>query len=141
MQSLGETDEEGNPATMDAMGQVAGTIASSAVPSFIRQTAQTLDPYYRDTYDPNPWKQAGNQLLASIPGASKTLPEKYDGLGNPQKRYDDTTTGGKIMGALNNLFLPDDVEKIGGNAVTDYLGRLSAETGETSMYPGGAGSL
>lgn len=135
VQSLGETDEEGNPATMDAMGQVAGTIASSVVPSFIRQTAQTLDPYYRDTYDPNPWKQAGNQLLASIPGASKTLPEKYDGLGNPQKRYDDNTTGGKIMGALNNLFLPDDVEKIGGNAVTDYLGRLSAETGETSMYP------
>jgi len=135
VQSLGETDEEGNPATMDAMGQVAGTIASSVVPSFIRQTAQTLDPYYRDTYDPNPWKQAGNQLLASIPGASKTLPEKYDGLGNPQKRYDDTTTGGKIIGALNNLFLPDDVEKIGGNAVTDYLGKLSAETGETSMYP------
>ena len=135
VQSLGETDEEGNPATMDAMGQVAGTIASSVVPSFIRQTAQTIDPYYRDTYDPNPWKQAGNQLLASIPGASKTLPEKYDGLGNPQKRYDDTTTGGKIMGTLNNLFLPDDVEKIGGNAVTDYLGRLSDETGETSMYP------
>lgn len=135
VQSLGETDEEGNPATMDAMGQVAGTIASSVVPSFIRQTAQTIDPYYRDTYDPNPWKQAGNQLLASIPGASKTLPEKYDGLGNPQKRYDDTTAGGKVMGALNNLFLPDDVEKIGGNAVTDYLGRLSAETGETSMYP------
>lgn len=135
VQSLGETDEEGNPATMDAMGQVAGTIASSVVPSFIRQTAQTIDPYYRDTYDPNPWKQAGNQLLASIPGASKTLPEKCDGLGNPQKRYDDTTTGGKIMGALNNLFLPDDVEKIGGNAVTDYLGKLSAETGETSMYP------
>lgn len=135
VQSQGETDEEGNPATMDAMGQVAGTIASGVVPSFIRQTAQTLDPYYRDTYDPNPWKQAGNQLLASIPGASKTLPEKYDGLGNPQKRFDDTTTGGKLMGALNNLFLPDDVEKIGGNAVTDYLGRLSAETGETSMYP------
>lgn len=135
VQSLGETDEEGNPATMDAMGQVAGTIASSVVPSFIRQTAQTIDPYYRDTYDPNLWKQARNQLLASIPGASKTLPERYDGLGNPQKRYDDTTTGGKIMGALNNLFLPDDVEKIGGNAVSDYLGRLSAETGETSMYP------
>ena len=135
VQSLGETDEEGNPATMDAVGQVAGTIASSVVPSFIRQTAQTIDPYYRDTYDPNPWKQAGNQLLASIPGASKTLPEKYDGLGNPQKRYDDTTTDGKFMGVLNNLFLPDDVEKIGGNAVTDYLGRLSAETGETSMYP------
>lgn len=135
VQSLGETDEEGNPVTMDAMGQVAGTIASSVVPSFIRQTAQTIDPYYRDTYDSNPWKQAGNQLLASLPLASKTLPEKYDGLGNVQKRYDDTTTGGKVMGVLNNLFLPDDVEKIGGNAITDYLSRLSAETGETSMYP------
>lgn len=135
VQSLGETDEEGNPATMDAMGQVAGTIASSMIPSFIRQTAQTIDPYYRDTYDSNPWKQAGNQLIASVPGASKLLPEKYDGLGDVQKRYDDTTTGGKIMGALNNLFLPDDVEKIGGNAITDYLSRLSAETGETSMYP------
>lgn len=135
VKSLGETDEEGNPATMDAMGQVAGTIASSVVPSFIRQTAQTIDPYYRDTYDSNPWKQAGNQLLASFPLASKTLPEKYDGLGNVQKRYDDTTTGGKVMGMLNNLFLPDDVEKIGGNAITDYLSRLSTETGETSMYP------
>ena len=135
VQSLGETDEEGNPATMDTLGQMAGTIATSAVPSFVRQTAQTIDPYYRETYDPNPWKQAGNKVAAAIPFVSRTLPEKYDGLGNVQKRYDDTTAGGKFLGALNNMFFPDRIEQVKGNDITAYLSRLSAETGDTSVYP------
>lgn len=135
VKSIGETDEEGNSATVDALGQVAGTVATSAVPSFVRQAAQTIDPYYRDTYDPNPWRQAGNQILASIPFASKTLPEKYDAFGNVQKRYDDSTTGGKIRGALSNMVLPDDIEKIGGNEITDYIRDLADSTGETSMIP------
>ena len=58
-----------------------------------------------------------------------------DGLGNVQKRYDDTTAGGKFMGALNNMFFPDRFEQVKGNDITAYLSRLSAETGDTSVYP------
>lgn len=132
---IGETDEERNSTFSDNLGRVAGTLATSAVPSIVRQTAQTIDPYFRDTYDPDPWKQAGNKLKSAIPFASMTLPKKYNGLGEVQKRYDDSTPAGRITGALNNLILPDKVERIKGNDISDYLSELSARTGDTSMYP------
>lgn len=135
IQSIGETDEEGNPAIQDAMGQVAGTVASSVVPSVVRQIAQTVDPNVRDTYDPNPIKKAGKQVVSSIPFASMTLPKKYNGFGEEQKRYDDSTIGGTALGVLNNLLLPDKVKQKKENAVADYIGKLSSATGETSMYP------
>jgi hypothetical protein len=131
--SFGEVGEDPE-AVMDATGKLVGNVATRAIPSWLRQTAQYIDPYYRDTGGDDAMEKAGKQFLSAIPGASKLLPKKYDGLGNPQMRYTDPVLGffntfvspGKITGAT----APDVAYDI-----TEYLGELEAATDKKTMYP------
>lgn len=131
--SFGEVGEDPE-AVMDATGKLIGNVATRAIPSWLRQTAQYIDPYYRDTSGDDAMEKAGKQFLSAIPGASKLLPQKYDGLGNPQMRYTDPVLGffntfvspGKITGAT----APDVAYDI-----TEYLGELEAATDKKTMYP------
>jgi hypothetical protein len=130
---FGEVGEDPE-AVMDATGKLIGNVATRAIPSWLRQTAQYIDPYYRDTSGDNAMEKAGKQFLSAIPGASKLLPQKYDGLGNPQMRYTDPVLGffntfvspGKMTGAT----APDVAYDI-----TEYLGELEAATDKKTMYP------
>lgn len=132
--SFGEVGEDQN-AVMDATGKLVGNVATRAIPSWLRQTAQFIDPNYRDTSGDNALEKAGKQFMAAIPGVSKLLPEKYDGLGNPQKRYTDP-----VLGFFNTFISPGKIT--GATApeasydIMEYLGELEAAMdGEKAMYP------
>ena len=135
MESFGEVDEDPD-AVMDAFGELVGNVGTRAIPSWIRQTAQYIDPYYRDTSGKNALEKAGKQMLASIPGLSKTLPMKYDALGNPQLRYQEDD---KVLGFFNTFISPGKVTGATASEesymIADYLGQLSETLDSKTMYP------
>jgi hypothetical protein len=127
-------DEEstvGNKAE-EVGGVLLGNTASGFIPAWLRQIAQYNDPYYRDTTGDSAGERALNQVIAQIPGLSKTLPEKYDGLGKVQRRYEE---GDEVSGFLNTFVLPGKVKKVSTTEVTDYLDDLYNRTGNVSFYP------
>jgi len=65
---------------------VAIEAPNSFYPSLLRQTAQTIDPYYREVRDNNVVKQALNRTISNTPGLSQTLPKKYEVTGKPIMR-------------------------------------------------------
>jgi hypothetical protein len=94
MQSLSDlTDMFGSEDIADAAGQFVGNMASGFIPATVRQTAQYIDPYYRDTSGNDVWEKSLNQVKSYVPGLSQTLPKKYSGLGEEQLRYEDGLTG------------------------------------------------
>ena len=104
--------------------EFAGSLASSFVPQPVRQAAQLADGYYRDTKGATPGETALNQLLASIPGLSQTLPMKYSGLGEPQKRH-----------WTSDLFDVTNTKRLTLNEVTQHLDAIYEQTGIAGIYP------
>lgn len=135
VESFGEVDEDPD-AVMDAFGELVGNVGTRAIPSWLRQTAQYIDPYYRDTSGKNALEKAGKQFMASIPGVSKMLPMKYDALGNPQLRYQE---GDKVLGFFNTFISPGKVTGATADEesymIADYLGQLSETLDSKTMYP------
>ena len=110
---------------MDAMAGYAGSVASSFIPQYVRQTAQYTDGYYRDTRGENTAEYAKNSFLAAIPGASQTLPKKVDGFGNEQER-----------GGFVNTFLdPTNTRRLALSDEAGYLSDLAEKTGNFGIYP------
>lgn len=129
--SLAEVAEDGDySGVVDASGQMAGNTLSGFIPSWLRQTAQYIDPYYRDTSGVNAAESAMNKLKAAIPFASRTLPKKYTGLGDEQLRYTD-----KLAGFFNIFVNPGSAERVQGNEIAEYLGELSRKTGNDAIFP------
>lgn len=122
--------EDSSAAWANAAGQIAGNVASGFVPAIMRQTAQVIDPYYRDTTGANAGEKAVNQILAQIPFASQTLPKKYSGLGDEQRRYENLATG-----IFDTFLNPGDIDQIKQSDVADYLSELSSRTGDVTIYP------
>ncbi len=62
--------------------------AAALVPSvpIVSQVARGLDPYVRDTRDPNPLVSMGKTMAAGIPGVSRLVPPKLDAQGRPITR-------------------------------------------------------
>lgn len=121
-----EFTEAENPADIaNAAAAYVGDVASSFIPQFVRQTAQYTDGYYRDTTGDTPIESAVNKAKASLPGLSQTLPVKYDGLGQVQKRG----------GFVNTFIDPTNTTTYQENPVTSYLDTLSENTGNTAIYP------
>jgi hypothetical protein len=110
----------------DAVGQLVGTVAGSVVPNWVRKTAQIVDPYYRNTYDTNPFKKAGKDVLAAIPFASRILPQTYDNLGKEQRRYEDSEW---MTAAFDNLVTPWDTDTYWTNDVYQEIQRLNTIDG------------
>lgn len=113
----------------DAVGQVAGSLATGFIPGWLRQTAQVIDPYYRDTSGDT----TINQVKAAIPGLSQTLPKKYSGLGQEQLRNDDW-----IAGVLNTMVNPGDADRIKTTEVSAFIDELYDLTGDLGIYPDAA---
>lgn len=114
----------------DAAGQFAGNMASGFVPATVRQAAQYIDPYYRDTSGNGVWEKALNQTKSYVPGLSQTLPKKYSGLGEEQLRYDNW-----LGGFFSTFVEPGDTAQLKINETVQYLGALSERTGKAEFYP------
>lgn len=120
--------QEGNYA--QAGINVASSIPSQFVPTLGSQFAQTIDPYQRETYDPNKLQYGLNSAIAKIPFASKTLPEKIDVTGQPIERY--STKGGQ---KLFDIFLnPTFINKKTTDPVLSELKYIYDQTKETSHF-------
>lgn len=125
-QAFTEVSDGDMDGVYDAAGQLVGTVAGSVIPNWMRKTAQVIDPYYRDTYDTNPFRKAGKEILAAVPGLSAVLPKKYDNLGKEQRRYD---SGAWMTAAFDNLVTPWDAETYQTNPVYQEIERLNAIDG------------
>lgn len=126
MTSFGEVSEGDFSAVTDAAGQLIGNQAGSFIPAWMRQTAQYIDPVYRDTTGENALDAAKNRVMSGIPFLSQQLPAKYDGLGNLQTRY-----ANKLMGFFNTFLNPGALTRIQTSDIADKL----EELGDKSLYP------
>ena len=120
--------QEGNYA--QAGVNIASSIPSQFVPTLGSQIAQIIDPYQRETYDPNKLQYGLNTAIAKVPFASKTLPEKIDVTGQPIERY--STKGGR---KLFDIFLnPTFINKKTTDPVLSELKYIYDQTKETSHF-------
>lgn len=120
--------QEGNWA--DAGINVASSIPSQFVPTLASQFAQSIDPYQRQTYDPNKLQYGLNSAIAKIPFASKTLPERIDVTGQPIERY--SYKGAK---RLYDIFLnPTFINKKTDDPVLSELKYIYDQTKETKHF-------
>jgi hypothetical protein len=109
----------------NAAYEYAGSVASSFIPQFVRQAAQTKDGYYRDTRGEDSAEYAKNSVLNALPGASESLPKKINGFGEEQKRG----------GFVSNFLDPTNTQKLKLNEVSDDLAELSQSPDVSDIYP------
>ena len=65
--------------------RVAIGAPSSFIPTLIYQIRQSTDNTARESFDPNPFKQAINRAVNKLPWFEKNLPESYKALGVKEK--------------------------------------------------------
>lgn len=110
--------------------EIARGSATGFVWSPIRQTAQAIDPYYRDAYTSN---ELGQQTLDAvknaIPGLRQQLPEKLDNYGQPKKQES------QPLNALNAFLIPGQVRTYNQSEVSKELSNLYTKTGSANIYP------
>lgn len=118
-----------------AINTVAGMV-NSFNPSLLRQTAQAMDPYYRETKDGTKGlggkvKTQFNRLLSNIPVVSERLPIKYDVTGQPVSRG--ATVGERVF---NSFFNPANVSNRPNNYALNKSMDIFNQTGESkALYP------
>jgi|GEM_PF-2581543 len=119
-----------NPAV--SIGNALLGTTTQATPTIGKQFSQLVDPYVRETYDPNPLKQTLNKTIARIPFASKSLPIKQDTLGNDIKAFQGKNNIFNVMfnPGFSTTYKPTDTQK--------EIIRLYNDSGETSQIPGAA---
>ena len=102
------------------------------VPQVLSQTAATVDPNIRNTYEyGNSPKTVLNKALNKIPFARNFLAESVDVLGN-EKTQAAETVWGRI---LTNFFSPANVQKGYDSVAADEVYRLYQVTGQSSAIP------
>ena len=94
--------------------------------SGINQLNAYIDPYQRETYDPNPIIQGLNQARAKTPVLSKTLPKKYDVTGSEVEKY--PTKG--VRKAFDVFVNPVFVNKPKDDVVLQEVAALTENTGD-----------
>lgn len=109
----------------NALAEYGGNVASSFVPQFVRQTAQTMDGYYRDTRGADSAEYAKNSVLNALPGASESLPKKVNGFGQEQKRG----------GFVTNFLDPTNTHRLQLDETAQALGELSQNPDVKNIYP------
>lgn len=114
---------EGDSITEKAAASISGAAVSQMVPSLLRQTANALDAYARDTNDTNPdafkrsiMKILKKNLISNIPGWRNTLPVQVEITGEPVK---------SISGIFDNYINPAYVTPDKNDAALDELVRLA----------------
>ena len=88
----------------ERFAQTIGSAAGQLVPSLLRQTAQTVDPYQRDLGEYGTSQYYLNSVLNAIPGLrEKFLNPKIDNEGNPILQNQGRSLGKR---AFENYILP-----------------------------------
>jgi hypothetical protein len=100
------------------------------VPTLSNQIVQATDNTTKETYDPNAFKQSFNKVIARIPGAQATLPDKVGVLGQPQERYQNGSNN-----IFNVFFNPAFMSKISANPTAKEVLDIFDRSGETQQAP------
>lgn len=109
----------------NALAEYGGNVASSFIPQFVRQAAQTKDEYYRDTRGSSSGEYALNSIKNAIPGLSEKLPKKISGYGQEQKRG----------GAVANFLDPTNTHRLQLDDTAEELSELSKDPDVKNIYP------
>lgn len=102
---------------------------TQVTPTLGKQIAQLIDPYTRETYDPNTMKQVLNKTVARIPLASKTLPARQDVFGQDVKAYQGKNN------IFNVMFNPGFSTEYNPTFAQKEMERLYEKTGSKSVLP------
>lgn len=117
----------------DGLGTAATNLVSSIpsrfVPTGLKQITDLTDNTQRDTYDANPLMQGLNQAGAKVPGLNRTLPVKYDVLGQPIKKYQTEGVQRVLDATVNPVF----VNKKKNDPTMNKLIDLYESTGDKSV--------
>lgn len=119
----------------DPVGGLAKTALNAPLqfaPTFTSNIAKQIDPYVRETYDPNPLKQTANKFAAKIPFASKALPVKVNQFGEEVKQQQGT---GPINKAVNLFLNPSLSTTFKPNETQKEILRLYEEGGTKVQFP------
>lgn len=114
-----------------------GSSGSQLVPSLLRQTAQTTDPYKRDLGEYGTMDYYWNMLLNNIPGLRETLPVKTNVEGEPVLQNQGRTLPEKI---LENYLLPMNVSEYDPSPLNQEASALLESTGSAAGFVPKAGS-
>jgi len=113
-----------------ALTGVATSAPSSFIPSLLNQVGQLFDNTSRNPYDPSALKEAGNKVMARIPGLRNTLEPRVDVWGDEQQMY--KLGGNNVFNVfLNPAFMSRYVDKPEAGLVLDIFNR----SGETQQAP------
>ena len=120
-----------NYGTVNAgLRQLAG-LPSQFVGTGVNQINAFIDPYQRETYDPNIAKQGLNKLMAKTPGLSYALPKATDVKGEEIKKYADSPN---TLAKINDVFLnPVFINKKKNNPVMQEVIRLNSDANKTLL--------
>jgi hypothetical protein len=91
--------------TGTAATNLIASIPSRFIPTGLKQITDLTDNTQRDTYDKNPLRQGLNQAIAKVPGLNKTLPVKYDVLGQPIQKYKTEGVQRVLDATVNPVFV------------------------------------
>lgn len=113
-----------------AAGRFASTVPQQWVPTLSSQFGQYYDPYMRETYDPNMFKQGLNQAINKIPVARTKLPIRYDVKGQPKM-----TTAVNEHPVWDTFINPTFVNEQKNDPIVQEALRLQETTGENTLLP------
>lgn len=117
--------------TLTNMANTAMSFPTQYVPAILYSANKTIDPYQRETYDPNPLKQTTNKVVARLPFASQTLPEKLNIYGEEMPQNQGR---GAMQRTVENMLLPATITEDVSMPLNDELLRLKSATGDGSAF-------
>ena len=124
----------GNGNIIENLSEAVLDLPSRAVPTFMKQIADMVDPIQRTTYDKtSPTNTAINKVKAKIPFVSKTLAPTVDTLGREVKKY------GGNNGIFNVFINPANVNSSSISKSAQEIFKLYKATGDKTIMPRVAG--
>lgn len=133
MQSI-QTVLNNNDGVVSGLLEAVEELPSRAVPTFMKQIADMVDPIQRTTYDKtSPTNTAINKVKAKIPFVSKTLAPTVDTLGREVKKY------GGNNGIFNVFINPANVNSSSISKSAQEIYKLYKATGDKTIMPRVAG--
>ena len=121
----------GNAEPADKIAEVMISGVGQYFPTTIRRLNNVIDPYQRQTYDPNPLIKQGKYILSGVPGASYLLAPKYTLEGEVQMKSQGRSIGSRVY---ENFLVPYNKTKEYHSEVNDELLRIYEKTGAKSQF-------
>lgn len=133
MQSI-QTVLNNNDGVVSGLLEAVEELPSRAIPTFMKQIADMVDPIQRTTYDKtSPTNTAINKVKAKIPFVSKSLAPTVDTLGREVKKY------GGNNGIFNVFINPANVNSSSISKSAKEIYKLYKATGDKTIMPRVAG--